>query len=50
MNASSIWPLSAPVCFHWATNCFCERLAICLVTSTDTGTATSAISASSGET
>ncbi len=50
MNASSISPLSAPVCFHWAMNCFCDRLAICFVTMIDTGTATSAMSASSGET
>ena len=37
------------MCVHWAMNCFCERFAICLVTTTDSGTATSAISASSGE-
>ena len=49
MNASSIWPLSAPVCAHCATNCGCDRLAICAVTSIDSGTVTSAISASSGE-
>ena len=37
------------MCCHWAMNSFCERLAICCVTSTDSGTATSAITASSGE-
>ena len=44
-----MWALSAPVCVHWAMNCCCDRLAICVVTTTDSGTATSAISASSGE-
>ena len=29
VKASSIWALSAPVCVHCATNCFCDRLAIC---------------------
>ena len=49
VNASSIWPFSAPVCVHCAMNCFCERFAIVLVTSIDSGTVTSAISASNGE-
>ena len=49
VNASSIWPFSSPVCFHWAMNCCCDRLAIWPVTTTDSGTATSATSASSGE-
>ena len=26
VKASSIWPFSAPVCRHWAMNCFCDRL------------------------
>ena len=37
VNASSTCALSAPVCCHWAMNCFCERLAICRVTSSDSG-------------
>ena len=49
VNASSIWALSAPVCVHWAMNCRCDRLAICRVTTMDSGIATSAISVSSGE-
>ena len=49
MNASSIWPLSAPVCVHCCTNSFCDRFAICCVITTDSGTATSAMTASSGE-
>ena len=49
VKASSICALSAPVCAHCATNCFCERFAISRVTTIDSGTVTSAISASSGE-
>ena len=49
VNASSMCAFSAPVFFHWATNCFCDRLAIRVVTTIDTGMVTSAISASSGE-
>ena len=37
VNASSMCALSAPVCFHCATNCFCERLAIRVVTSIESG-------------
>ena len=37
------------MCVHWAMNCFCERLAMRWVTSTDSGTATRATRASSGE-
>ena len=49
VNASSMCALSEPVCFHWATNSFCERLAIRVVTAIDSGMVTSAITASSGE-
>ena len=49
MKASSTWPFSAPVCVHCATKSFCERLAICWVTSTDSGIVTSAMRDSSGE-
>ena len=41
--------LSAPVRRHWATNMPCERFMIARVTSSESGTETSAISASSGE-
>ena len=34
---SSTWPLSAPVDAHWATNCFCERLMMRIVTTSDAG-------------
>ena len=44
-----MWPLSRPVVAHCSTNCGWARLPILVVTSTDTGTVTSAISASSGE-
>ena len=50
VNASSMWPFSAPVCRHWATNSFCERFATWVATTADSGTVTRAISASSGET
>ena len=46
---SSICPFSSPVCFHCATNSFCERLAISAVVTSVSGTVTSAISASVGE-
>ena len=36
---SSTWPLSVPVDAHWATNCFCERLAMRIVTTIEAGTA-----------
>ena len=49
VNASSMSALSAPVCCHCAMNSGCERFAICRVATTDSGTATSAITASSGE-
>ncbi|PSK65328.1 hypothetical protein B0E53_02699 [Micromonospora sp. MH33] len=42
-------PFSSPVCRHWAMNRRCERFAICWVTTTDSGTATRATRASSGE-
>ena len=50
VNASSMCAFSSPVFAHWAMNCFCERLAICWVTTSDTGIDTSAITVSSGET
>src|SRR5918997_1934279 len=49
VNISSMWPLSRPVVAHWATNCGCDRLPTIVVTQIDTGTVTTAISASSGE-
>ena len=49
VNASSMCPLSSPVCRHCATNIFCERFAITVVTTIDSGMATRAISARSGE-
>jgi hypothetical protein len=49
VNISSMWPLSRPVVAHCATNCGCDRLPIVVVTSTDTGTVTSAMTANSGE-
>ena len=48
-NASSICPFSSPVAFHWVMNSRCERLAIRPVSSTEIGTLTSAMTASSGE-
>ena len=48
-NASSIWPLSAPTWRHCATKPCCARRPIRAVTTTDSGTVTSAISAKSGE-
>ena len=44
-----MWALSRPVWPHWAMNIGCERLATSRVTRIDTGTDTSATSASSGE-
>ena len=49
VNISSMCPLSLPVVDHCWTNCGCARLPIAAATSTETGTVTSAISASSGE-
>ena len=46
---SSMWPLSLPVVDHCLTNCGWARLPIRATSETDTGTVTSAISASSGE-
>ena len=34
---SSTWPLSLPVCAHWAANWTCERLATKIVTTIDSG-------------
>ena len=45
---SSTCPLSVPVIFHWAANCFCERLAMRAATMTEAGTASSEMTASSG--
>ena len=36
---SSTWPLSVPVEAHWATNSFCERLAMRTVIRIEAGTA-----------
>lgn len=47
---SSMWALSLPVTFHCCTNCGCERLPTLVATTTESGTVTSATSASSGET
>jgi hypothetical protein len=41
--------LSLPVIFHWAMNCGCARLPTLVATTTEAGTETSAIRASSGE-
>ncbi len=46
---SSIWAFSLPVDFHCATNCGCARLPTRVATMIDTGTVTSATSASSQE-
>ncbi|GAP54301.1 hypothetical protein AHiyo6_08660 [Arthrobacter sp. Hiyo6] len=46
---SSICPFSSPVCFHCATNNFCERLAIMVVVTSVSGIVTSAITAKVGE-
>ena len=46
---SSMCPFSLPVVDHCRTNCGCARLPILLTVNTETGTVTSAISASSGE-
>ena len=46
---SSMSPFSSPVFFHWATNIFCERRAITVVTRRVRGTVTRATSARSGE-
>ena len=45
---SSTWPLSVPVCAHWAAKCCDERLAITTVTAIETGTVSSEMTASSG--
>jgi hypothetical protein len=45
---SSTCPLSVPVMAHWAANCFCERLAIMTVTTTEAGTARREMRASNG--
>jgi hypothetical protein len=47
-NVSSTCPLSRPVHFHWAMKCGCERLAMSIVTTKDSGTVRSEIVASSG--
>jgi hypothetical protein len=47
VNISSTWPLRSPVCSHCAANCFCERLAMSIVSTTESGTVSSEISASS---
>ena len=46
---SSMCPLSRPVVAHCLTNCGCARLPILAAAQIETGTVTSAISASSGE-
>ncbi len=49
MYISSTCALSRPVIFHWATNCGWASLPTRVGTTTDTGTVTSAIRASSQE-
>jgi hypothetical protein len=44
-----MWPLSLPVVAHCATKLGCERLPTAIVMRNDTGTVTSAITASRGE-
>ena len=48
VKASSMWALSSPVAFHWATNSFCDRLPITPATSTVAGMVTRAIRARVG--
>ena len=48
MCISSTCPFSRPVSFHWRANCFCDRLAITIVTTTERGTVSSEIAASRG--
>ena len=45
---SSTWPLSVPVRAHCCANCCCERLATKTVTTIDSGTVRSEMTASSG--
>ena len=47
VNISSTCPLRSPVRSHCAANCFCERLAMSTVSSTESGTASSEMRASS---
>ena len=47
VNISSTWPLRSPVVSHCRANCFCERLAISTVITTEMGTTSTEISASS---
>ncbi len=47
VNISSTWPLRSPVVSHCLANCFCERLAISTVITTEIGTTSTEISASS---
>lgn len=49
MKASSTCALSVPVRRHWAMNSPCDRFMIVRLTSSVTGTVTSATTASSGE-
>src|SRR6476469_886508 len=49
VNDSSMCAFNAPVCFHCAMNSFCARLPTALVTNTEAGMISSAITASSGE-
>ncbi len=46
---SSTCPFNRPVHFHWAMKCGWERRAMVRVTTSDNGTTSSEISASSGE-
>ena len=47
VNISSTCPLRSPVCSHCAANCFCERLAMRIVTTTEMGTTSTEMRASS---
>ena len=49
VKASSTWALSAPVCLHWAMKRGRARALIVFIVHSDTGTVTSATTASSGE-
>ncbi len=49
VNASSTWALSEPVCFHCSMKRGRDRAAITRTVRSDSGTLTSATSASSGE-
>ena len=50
VNDSSMWPFTAPVCFHCSANSFCARTPIMPAITADNGSAMSATSASCHDT